>query len=241
MLKHLTFTVLIAASVTVHAGLKTLNPQELTEINGQGGADLNWTLSLNHEYATDLTKNSISTLDANGKPTDVFYKLDNSSCGSSNLFCRLAIAPNNHVDKDGNKKWLVFKGIQGTIQIDKFSIDGTTIINHLKNPQTAMQITFYDGNPLKIRNLGFDTLAIETGTGAGANEGYANISTYSTYTGRTYNADGTVTESDQAVVPDFDRGHEKGFMGLNVHGNMHMSGNLKIFSYNCTGGAQSRC
>ncbi|MCP5775560.1 hypothetical protein NL389_37630, partial [Klebsiella pneumoniae] len=84
---------------------------------------------------------------------------------------------------NGNKKWLVFKGIQGTIQIDKFSIDGTTIINHRNEPQTAMQITFYDHQPLKIRNLGFNTVSIETGTGAGALEGYANTGVYSTYTG----------------------------------------------------------
>lgn len=239
MLKMISIVTLLGASLSASANLVSLNYQELTETTGQGGADLSWTLSLNHQYATDMSKLNIS----NGNPSnpnDVFYKLDPDSCGTNNLLCRLAIAPNNHVDENGNKKWLVFKQLQGTIQIDKFSLDGTTIINHHNEPQTAMKISFYDDKPLKIRNLGFATLAIETGTGEGANEGYANSQTYNKFTGRVYQADGTFTEEEQDV-PLFDRGTEKGFMGLNVHGNMHMNGNLKIFSYNCTGGIQSRC
>lgn len=57
---------------------------------------------------------------------------------------------------------------------------------------------------------------------------------------RTYKADGNPAEVEQNV-PDFDLGAEKGFMGLNMHGNLHMSGNLKIFSYNCTGNGSGRC
>ena len=83
-------------------------------------------------------------------------------------------------------------------------------------------------------------MPIETGTGGGALEGYANTSAYDTYTARTYNTEGGFSTSTQDV-PSFDKGAEKGFMGLNIHGNLHMSGNLKIFGYNCTGGAQSRC
>lgn len=240
MLKMISIVTLLGASLSASANLVSLNHQELTETTGQGGADLSWTLSLNHQYATDMSKLNISTVDGNGNPLDVFYKLDPAACGTNNLFCRMAIAPNNHVDENGNKKWLVFKQLQGTVQIDKFSLDGTTIINSRQEPQTALKITFYDDKPLKIRNLGFATLAIETGTGEGANEGYANSQTYNKFTGRVYQADGTFTQEEQDV-PLFDKGTEKGFMGLNVHGNMHMNGNLKIFSYNCTGGAQSRC
>ncbi len=50
------------------------------------------------------SKNNISIIDANGKTTQAFYEYQ---C-SSNEFCRLALAPNNHVDANGNKKWLVF-------------------------------------------------------------------------------------------------------------------------------------
>ena len=134
----------------------------------------------------------------------------------------------------------MFKGIQGTIQVDQFSIDAVTVGNNSNTAQTAMKITFYDDKPLKIRNLGFNTLAIETGTGSGANEGYANTPIYSTFTTKKIQADGTTTDV-VTDVPTFDKNTEKGFMGLNMHGNLHMSGNLKIFSYNCTGGASIRC
>ncbi|WP_347454767.1 hypothetical protein [Acinetobacter thermotolerans] len=230
-------TVLLSAAMT-HAALEQLNSNELTNVAGQGGADLNWTLSLNHVYATDLSKENISTVDAQGNVLEAFYVLDPAACGTTKQFCRLAIAPNNHVDDNGNKKWLVFKGLQGTLQIDKFSVDGTTIINAAGKPQTAMQITFYDDNPLKIRNLGFSTVSIETGEGG--TEGYENTPTYQTYSQKLIDENGNITTTPVSV-PNFDRGTEKGFLGLNMHGNLHMSGNLKIFSYNCSGAAGSRC
>ncbi|MCU4310894.1 hypothetical protein KTG68_02215 [Acinetobacter variabilis] len=230
-------TVLLSVTMT-HAGLEQLNTTELTDVTGQGGADLNWTLSLNHVYATDLTKENISRLDGAGKVLEAFYVLDPAACGSTKQFCRLAIAPNNHVDENGNKKWLVFKGLQGTLQIDKFSVDGTTIINAARKPQTAMQITFYDDSPLKIRNLGFNTVSIETGTSD--TEGYENNPTYETYNQKMIDANGNITTTSMSV-PTFDKGNEKGFLGVNMHGNLHMSGNLKIFSYNCSGAQGSRC
>ena len=232
MLKKMTLATLVGLSLSAHANLTSLNADEMTQTTGQGGADLSWTFSLNHQYATDLTLNNISGIE-NGKEV-VYYKFDPKSCGANNLLCRLAISPNNHVDKNGNKKWLVFKDIQGTLQIDRFSLDGTTIINARGEPQTAMKVTFYDDSPLKIRNLGFSTLSIETGTQS--QEGFLNTEKYDTYVEKING--GTAVTKD---VPKFDRGQEKGFVGLNVHGNMHMSGNLKIFSYNCTGGAQTRC
>lgn len=240
MLKPILFTVLMSTAILSHAALEALNHTQMTDTIGQGGADLNWTLSLNHVYATDLTKNNISRLDSNGNVIEAFYVLDPAACGTTRQFCRLAIAPNNHVDENGNKKWLVFKGLQGTLQIDRFSVDGTTIINAADKPQTAMQISFYDDQPLKIRNLGFSTMSVETGTGTGALEGYANVETYDTFTGLVYQADGT-SQSQVQDVPLFDKGTEKGFLGLNMHGNLHMNGNLKIFSYNCSGAVGSRC
>lgn len=238
MLKLVLLGTFCVTSIISHAGLKALDRNQMTDVVGQGGADLNWTLSLNHVYATDLSKNNISEMDTNGNVIEAFYMLDPDVCGTTRQFCRLAIAPNNHVDANGNKKWLVFKGIQGTLQIDKFSVDGDTIINAAAKPQTALKITFYDDKPLKIRNLGFNTVSIETGT-SGV-EGYANISTYDTYNQKTADANGNLT-NEPVAVPSFDKGTEKGFLGVNMHGNLHMSGNLKIFSYNCAGSATSRC
>lgn len=241
MLKKMTLATLMCVSLSSYANLVNLNQQEMKEVVGQGGADLSWTFSLNHRYATNPNLKNIHGIE-NGIAT-VYYDFDANSCGTNNLFCRLAISPNNHVDEDDNKKWLVFKDIQGTLQIDRFSIDGATIINYRNIPQAAMQVTFYDESPLKIRNLGFSTLAVETGTTDEADnkeEGYLNVDKYDTYVEKITDINGNITTAEKAV-PQFDLGQEKGFMGLNVHGNMHISGKLKIFSYNCSGGAQSRC
>ena len=106
-------------------------------------------------------------------------------------------------------------GIRGTI--------GGTVGENL-TPVDAVKYASAYGTFLKIRNLGFSSLAVESN----AEEGYLNKSTYTTY-------------DNNKVVPAFDQGAETGFMGVNVHGNLHMSGNLKIFSYNCSGTAGSRC
>lgn len=216
------------------AQLSNLNAEQLSEVRGQanetvvGGADLSLTLSLNHHYANDLSKLNISETsgqDSRGiaQVTTAYYVMRPTlDCPMLEL-CRLAISPNNHIEND-QKKWLVFKGIQGTIQIDQFTLSGTTFINQEGIPQSAMRLTFYDGKPLKIRNLGFTSLSVESG-----NEGYFNTSIYS-----------KVGATDRNV-PAFDNGQETGFMGLNIHGNLHADGHIKIFNINCSGSNTSRC
>ncbi|OTG90421.1 hypothetical protein [Acinetobacter sp. ANC 3813] len=225
MKKALLMTLILSSQITT-AGLVGLNSDELVSVTGKGGADLSWTLSLNQQYATDMSLKNISKLngvDKNGRAvvTEAYYKMQTSDCPLLEL-CRLAIAPNNHIE-NGQKKWLVFKQLQGTIQIEKFSLEGTTILNKDGNPQTAMLLKFYDNYPLKIRNLGFSSLSVESGA-----TGYLNTDKYTTY------------DSGKSAVPSFDKDQEKGFMGVNMHGNLHIDGNLKIFSYNCSG-AGSRC
>lgn len=238
MKKIYIFTTLLAISCTSYSGLTQLDNQDLLSVTGQGGADLSWTFSLNHQYANDMSLTNISNPNIDGKVTDVANAFYQYNCVGGDNLCRLAISPNNHkevrkdvngqvVTKDGkavyDQKWLVFKKIQGTLQIDRFSLDGTTITNKDKSPQTALMITFYDDSPLKIRNLGFENVSVEAG-----DTGYLEGIKYSEIiTG--------------VASPTFDKGKETGFMGLNVHGNLHMSGNLKIFSYNCSGGSGSRC
>lgn len=216
------------------AQLKNLNAEQLSEVRGRageavvGGADLSLTLSLNHHYANDLNQLNISTItgkESSGiaQVSTAYYVMrPNLDCPMLEL-CRLAISPNNHVE-NGQKKWLVFKGIQGTIQIDQLTLSGTTFINQEGAPQSAMRLTFYDGKPLKIRNLGFTSLSVESG-----NEGYFNNTTYSKVGSTTRN------------VPAFDNGQETGFMGLNIHGNLHADGHIKIFNINCSGSTTSRC
>ncbi len=190
MMKKLCVTMLMSVSMLSQAGLVDLDNTELVGVTGQGGADLSLTLSINHQYANDMSLNTISRT--------------------------------NGVDANG-RAIVVFKQFQGTMQIDKFSLEGTTILNKEGKPQTAMLLKFFDDKPLKIRNLGFASLSVESGE-----NGYFNTSTYNSY--------GT-----SKTVPTFDKGQEQGFMGLNVHGNLHLDGNLKIFSYNCSGTAGSRC
>lgn len=230
------------------AALENLNQDEMIAVTGQsakisGGADLSWTLSLNHQYANDLSKTNISKLgtgETNGRAnvSEVYYKMrPNIDCTLLEL-CRLAISPFNNMEerKDANgnvikvgdqpikdQKWLVFKQMQGTLQIDQFSLSGTTFINQAGNPQSGMLITFYDDKPLKLRNLGFKSMSVEAGE-----SGYFNTDTYAKV--------GAAT-----VAPSFDNGQEKGFMGLNVHGNLHIDGAIKIFSVSCTGSSTSRC
>lgn len=226
-MKKICMAILMSGSMLSQAGLVDLDNADLVEVTGQGGADLSLTLSINHHYANDMSLNTISKtngVDAYGRAivTEAYYQLrPNQDCALLEL-CRIAISPNNHKE-NGQQKWLVFKQFQGTMQIDKFSLEGTTILNKEGKPQTAMLLKFFDDKPLKIRNLGFASLSVETGE-----NGYFNRSTYSTY--------GT-----NKAVPTFDQGQEQGFMGLNVHGNLHMDGNLKIFSYNCSGSTGSRC
>lgn len=223
--------VVLINAMPVSANLVALEQDEMTKAIGQGAAELSWTLSLNHQYANNLDLANISTIE-NGQVTEAFYDYQ---CLDSRL-CRIAIAANNHKDSQDNQKWLVFKQIQGTLQIDKFTLEGTTIINQFDKPQTALKITFEDENPLKIRNLGFASLAVETGA-TNSQEGFTNYKTYSTFTVKD-----AANEDKVLNVPSFDKGQEQGFMGLNVHGNLHMNGSLKIFSYNCAGAsAGGRC
>ena len=215
-----------------HAGLVSLDNSDLQKVVGQangiatenlGGADLSLTVSLNHRYANDLSLPNISKMNGQNQVINVADAYYSYEClGGNDVSCRLAISPNNHFE-NGQQKWLVFKQIQGTAQIEKFSLSGSTIINSESNPQTAMLLRFYDDYPLKLRNVGFKSLSVESG-----NEGYLNNSKYQTY-------------SSNQAVPSFDRGQETGFMGVNIHGNLHMSGDVKIFSFNCTGAANSRC
>jgi len=218
MLNKFNLLCALVLSSTAQAELINLDNEALLNITGQGGADLSWTLSLNHQYANNMSLKNISEYDPQGTVTQAFYSYQ---CGSD-ILCRFAFSPNNHTE-NGSQKWLVFKQLQGTLQIDKFSLDGSTILNREGEPQTALQLTFYDDHPLKVRNLGFKSLAVESGS-----EGYLNDKKYTTYDGG-------------KLVPRFDQGGDQGFMGVNMHGNLHMSGNLKIFSYNCAGTTTSRC
>ena len=226
MKKSILFSSLLVLFGTAHAELQTLDNQQLQQVEGQAGATINWTLSLNQTSP------------------GVF---DTTTC-SDLRFCRFAVSSNNRYDDGsyvsndgtihkkngdvttatGRKQWLVFKGLQGTIQIQNMDISGDdlkyTADNNDEKIKAALKVSFKKEYPILIRNLGFDALSIETDTVA--NEGAGNVSGY-------FNADkyGATAGPDIKVTNSvYDQGRETGFTGITMNGNLALQGNLKVFS-----------
>lgn len=207
MKKVLLFSSLVLWAGMASAQLQTLDNEQLQQVEGQASAaTINWTLSLNQTSS------------------GVF---DTTTCADLR-FCRFAMSLNNRATTAGNKQWLVLKGLQGTIQLQNLQIDGADLIYQDKNSEdqikAALQITLSAADPIKIRNLGFDAMSIETDTVA--NEGLGNVPGY-------LNADkyGATAGTDIKVTNSvYDQGKETGFTGLMMNGNLAMQGTLKIFS-----------
>ena len=226
MKKNILFSALLLVFGAAHADLQSLNNQQLQQVEGQAGATINWTLSLNQTSP------------------GVF---DTTTC-SDLRFCRFAVSSNNRYDDGsyvsndgtihkkngdvttatGRKQWLVFKGLQGTIQIQNMDISGDdlkyTADNNDEKIKAALKVSFNKEYPILIRNLGFSALSIETDTVA--NEGAGNVSGY-------FNADkyGATAGPDIKVTTSvYDQGKETGFTGITMNGNLALQGNLKVFS-----------
>ena len=226
MKKSILFSSLLVLFGTAHAELQTLDNQQLQQVEGQAGATINWTLSLNQTSP------------------GVF---DTTTC-SDLRFCRFAVSSNNRYDDGsyvsndgtihkkngdvttatGRKQWLVFKGLQGTIQIQNMDISGDdlkyTADSTDEKIKAALKVSFKKEYPILIRNLGFSALSIETDTVA--NEGAGNVSGY-------FNADkyGATAGPDIKVTTSvYDQGKETGFTGITMNGNLALQGNLKVFS-----------
>lgn len=199
--------------------MQGLDDEELQEAVGQAGADFSLKLSLNHRSD---------------------YTFDTTVC-SNLVYCRLGMSLNNRYDDKtqdtydangvrtpsptGRKQWLVFKGIQGTINIQQIALDGEDV-QYGATVQASIKLGFTPTKPIEIRNLGFQSLSIETDTVAA--EGGGNVPGYLT-PATLYSAGG---------VTGFDANKEKGFLGLNVNTNLSMMGSIKIFS--CSSG-HPRC
>lgn len=227
MKRNILFSSLLVLFGTAHAELQTLDNQQLQQVEGQAGATINWTLSLNQTSP------------------GVF---DTTTC-SDLRFCRFAVSSNNRYDDGsyvsndgtihkkngdvttatGRKQWLVFKGLQGTIQIQNMDISGDDLKYTADNGtdekiKAALKVSFKKEYPILIRNLGFSALSIETDTVA--NEGAGNVSGY-------FNADkyGATAGPDIKVTTSvYDQGKETGFTGITMNGNLALQGNLKVFS-----------
>jgi hypothetical protein len=238
MKKNILFSSLMVLFTSAHAELQTLDNAQLQQVEGQASAaTIDWTLSLNQTSP------------------GVF---DTTTC-SDLRFCRFAVSLNNryhdgsYVGSDGlthsangtvitaatgRKQWLVFKGIQGTIQLQKIDIDGVDLLYRSDSNNTgvpdqikaALQVTFKAANPIKIRNFGFNALSIETDTCTEAN---GNCSTGTTNTPGYLNADkygATAGTNIKVTNSVYDQGKETGFTGMMMNGNLALQGTLKVFS-----------
>ena len=199
--------------------MENLNDIDLEQVTGQAGADLSLKINLNHTSAGVLDTSA-------------------AVCGDLR-FCRLGISLNNRYHDGtqdtvnattgvitpsitGRKQWLVFKGIQGTMNIPYIGLDGEDI-TYASTQHAAIKLSFDPNRPIQLKNVGFESLSIETDTVAA--EGSGNVPGY-------------LTPATLYGGTGFDANKEKGFMGMKMTGNLSLTGNIKIFS---CGDSHSRC
>ena len=250
-MKKLTILLLLLGASLAHADLQTLDNQALQAVEAQAGADLSLKLSLNHTSTYQFD-------DAVGGACDK-TAMSNTGLG----YCHLGISVNKRFVKEtalgnGNwsvpesdptstnparKLWLVFKGIQGTVNIQKLGLDGVDLVykndSGTEKIKPAIQLSFDATLPILIRNLGYNALAIEmdnftsyidpttkqvienTSTATAQDYGYLKATTY---------------PSNHTSV--YDQNKETGFMGLRMNGNLALQGNIKMFACD---GSHPRC
>ena len=230
--------------------MEALTDADMQQVEGQSGADLSLKLSLNQINTSDANYVSGNT-SAYQKNA---YQLDTAGVCKDVQFCRLALSVNNRYVKagdvasstDGNKLWVVFKGLQGTINLQKLGLDGMDVIYKNKDganvTKAAIQLSYDATLPIQIRNFGFDAISIEKDE----------------FTSQTNPTTGVVTENSAGATADkyaylkvskytaadapnsvYDQGREKGFMGMKMNGNLALQGNALMFS--CNSASNARC
>ena len=223
MKKILLASSLLVMCASAYAGLEPLTNADLQQVDGQAGADISLDLRLN-----------------NTTP-GVF---DTTLCAALE-FCRLGISINNRYDDgpqdtyDGNgnripsttgkKLWLVFKGIQGSINIQQMALDGKSL-TYGSITKPAIQLGFDRLKPIQIRNLGFTALSIETDEqkSEGGIPGYLAMG--SGGSGARAYSNGKYTNATN----QYDLRRETGFTGLNINGDLSVAGTIKMFSCDST-------
>ena len=232
------------------SALEPLSDSDLQSVEGQAGADLSLKLSLNH---------------------DQNFKFDTAGACKNLAYCHLAISPNKRFVKadpnnpgqfiadseSGKKLWLVFKGIQGTIDIQKMSLDGKDLLIADKSStatamiykiKPAMQFGFDPEKAILIRNFGFNALEIEQDNfdsgmvnASGVVDPVAanNIYVKEDATASTPATDyGYLKATTYSGANAYDNGREKGFGGVMMNGNLVLQGKVMMFSCD---GSHPRC
>ncbi|XID74369.1 DUF6160 family protein [Alkanindiges sp. WGS2144] len=210
---------LLCFAASANAALEVLTNSDMQQVDGQAGAYINLDLRLNHTSP------------------GVF---DDVGCADLK-YCRLALAINNRYhdgtqdtydlngvrtpSATGKKLWLVFKGIQGSINVQQMALEGVDLAyGNIIKP--SVQLSFDPKKPIQIRNLGFSALSIETDeqVNEGGTPGY--LAAGSGGAGATAYVNGKYTDTTN----QFDFGRETGFTGLNINGNLSVAGTIKVFS-----------
>lgn len=262
-MKKITTLLLLLGTSSVHADLQTLDNQALQAVEAQAGADLSLKLSLNHTSTYQFD-------DAVGGACDK-TAISNTGLG----YCHLGLSVNRRFVKEtssgskvwtvpessptaaapARKLWLVFKGIQGTVNLQKMKLDGVDVnYKNKANPtvdviKPTIQLGFDATLPILIRNLGYNALSIEMDnflsyidptTGAVVEDLTKRIDATgaviaSAPTAQDY---GYLKATTYASGTLYDSGKETGFMGLRMNGNLAIQGNIKMFACD---GTHPRC
>lgn len=264
-MKKITIAILLSGcfSPLVHA-LEQLPDAALDAVQGQAGADLSLNLQLNHTRV-DPTATPSTTLLRQFDPA-FMPQFDKNLCqngtgtGATFEYCRLAIALNNRTvdnsgnplgNNTGNKQWVVLKGIQGSIYIPRLGLDGADVeVNGAYKPALMLSFSSSDVNkkpqPIQIRNLGFQSISMETSTSADAGIGATEAQKNVAYANAGYLKSEQYSSATHGLFdganPLTGVGREKGFLGVNMNTNLLLTGNIKIFSCSATGSvAHPRC
>nr|WP_174506580.1 DUF6160 family protein [Acinetobacter sp. Marseille-Q1620] len=230
---------LLAGLSTAHAELVAMDNADLQKVQGQAGADISLNLSLNQ--------------DANGQ----YDNGANGVCNNS-AYCNLAVSLNNRFvtqqagagvndtwtvasSTSGRKLWLVFKGIQGQINLQKLGLDGVDLLYTAKGStnsqilKPAIQLSLSSAMPIVIKNFGFNAMSIEqdafvtNADGSGAPTNPNDPNQYG------YLKNATYASTNPSV---YDRGKETGFTGMMINGNLAINGKFMMFSCD---GTHPRC
>lgn len=237
MLKSIYVLLGCCLSLPVYADLQALDNEALQAVEAQAGADISLKIALNQKLTGGF---------------------DQGLCNDA-AYCHFGLSLNKRYvqyqtgdsaelwskpsSESGRKLWLVFKGGQGVLNVQRLGLDGVDLT--YKNNQgveilkPAMQIGLSAATPILIRDFGFDAMSIEQDSfvsTAGQEGSSANAADYAYLKANRYSnsaADFAIGKSSA-----FDQGKETGFMGLRMNGNMAINSKIMIFS--CDAG-HGRC
>lgn len=215
------------------ADLKQLDNDQLQAVQGQAGADLSLKLSINQK------------LDGS---------FDNVMCSNPG-YCHIALSLNKRFVKpvgdgsfvpdseSGHKLWMVFKGVQGSVNIQKLGLDGMDLKyrndNNVEILKPSIMVSFTAAAPIQIRNFGYDALSIERDnflSNTSGEDGSVNDQDYGYLKNTVYSS--SQADFDKHTSSPHDQGKQVGFTGLKMNGNLAINGRMAIFSCN---GTHPRC